>query len=121
MADHSFRSLVGKLRRMWITTFRRRYFREQLARREGECKGCGRCCELTFRCLFLTKERTCSIYGLVRPANCTAFPIDERDLADVDWQCGFRFRPAAVPAEAGSPSRDTAGTGQPQVPEAELG
>lgn len=111
MANHGWRSLRGKLRRMWHTSFRPRYVAEQLARRQGECKGCGRCCALMFRCLFLTREHTCSIYALVRPGNCTAFPIDERDLADVDGQCGFSFSEKAAPVSEGLPARKGLGTG----------
>jgi len=115
MADHSLRSFVGKVRRFWLTSFRPRYVKEQLARREGACKNCGRCCELTFRCLFLTKERMCSIYGLVRPSNCTAFPIDERDLKDVDGQCGFSFGQSLARAPEALPLPPPADPEPPQV------
>ncbi len=104
MGYHPLRSARGKLRRWWLTNFRPGYVAEQLARREGACKGCGRCCRLMFRCLFLTRSHRCFVYGLWRPGNCTAFPIDERDLGDVDGECGYSFSeetvtaPEAVPA-----------------------
>jgi hypothetical protein len=31
------------------------------------------------------------IYGLVRSANCTLFPLDERDVRDAGGACGFYF------------------------------
>ncbi|MFO8006712.1 MAG: hypothetical protein R6V05_03155, partial [Candidatus Brocadiia bacterium] len=82
---------VGKLRRLWLTSFRRGYVSEQLKRRRGSCNGCGRCCELVFRCRFLTGDRRCRIYGRGRPAACRFFPVDERDLTDVGGQCGYWF------------------------------
>jgi len=83
--------LVGKLRRIWLTTFRPSYVRAQLARRQGSCRQCGNCCCLAFRCPLLTGRNRCVIYRLARPANCTRFPIDARDLREVRGQCGYRF------------------------------
>ncbi|MBI3620935.1 MAG: hypothetical protein HY208_01925 [Nitrospirae bacterium] len=76
------------------------YIQDQQQLREGECVRCGRCCRLVFRCPFLggTEENpTCLIYERGRPFQCAAFPIDPRDLADVDFQCGYHF---AAPGEA---------------------
>ncbi len=81
----------GKLRRAWLTSFRSRYVREQRRRRRGRCHQCGECCRLVFRCPMLLKDNRCRIYGLPRPANCTAFPIDRRDIQDVDGACGYSF------------------------------
>jgi hypothetical protein len=86
-----FSFLVGKLRRSWLTTFRPGYVRAQRARRRGSCRQCGRCCRLGFRCPLLTRRNRCAIYHVVRPANCTRFPIDSRDLSEVGGQCGYRF------------------------------
>jgi hypothetical protein len=90
MADKR-RAVAGKVRRAYLALFRREYIYERLERREGACRGCGRCCELLYRCPFLTRERRCAIYGVARPANCKFFPIDERDLHDVGGKCGFSF------------------------------
>ena len=60
------------------------------------------CCEILFRCPFLIKleggKSACSIYEN-RPVQCAAFPIDERCLAEVDFECGYTFRRAVEPAE----------------------
>ena len=85
--------LTGKLRRMWLCTFRPGYVRAQLARRRGACLQCGRCCRLAFRCPMLARGNKCLIYTVARPRNCTMFPLDARDLAEVGNQCGYRFVP----------------------------
>ncbi len=85
--------LKGKVRRLWLTWFRKGYVRSQLARRQGECLQCGDCCKLMFRCLYLTRDQLCSRYDHGRPDNCTCFPIDERDLRDVGPRCGYSFPP----------------------------
>lgn len=93
------RHLRGKIRRYTLNRFRRAYVEEQAMRRQGECSHCGNCCEILFRCPFLlTLEdgtSQCSIYE-DRPGQCAAFPIDARDLADVD-DCTFTFAPSDVP------------------------
>ncbi len=81
----------GKLRRAWLTSFRPGYVREQRQRRQGQCRQCAKCCRLVFRCPFLLRNNRCLVYGLVRPASCTAFPIDLRDIRDVDGVCGYSF------------------------------
>lgn len=85
--------LKGKLRRFWLTTFRKGYVEAQLARRQGECLQCGKCCKLMFRCIYLTRDQLCSRYHAGRPANCTSFPIDQRDLRDAGGSCGYSFPP----------------------------
>jgi len=94
-----FSKLVNKVRRFLLCTVNTSYIENQQQLREGECVRCGRCCRLVFRCPFLggTEENpTCTIYEQGRPFQCAAFPIDPRDLADVDFQCGYHF---AAPAE----------------------
>jgi len=91
----------GKLRRFYLLRLRRGYVEKSLERRVGECRRSGACCNLMFPCPligWLDRLPTCSIYQH-RPRNCTAFPIDERDLRDRDilnpWEpCGFSFRDA---------------------------
>ena len=90
----------GKVRRLYLATFRPGYVRESRARREGECQRCGACCALGVRCPCLRRNghgTECAIHG-VRPTNCRLFPIDERDLAERDMilphrPCGYSFAP----------------------------
>jgi len=89
-----FSQLGNKLRRMVLCTIRMDYVQQQTELRGGECVGCGRCCKLVFRCPFLggTDENPrCLVYD-DRPKPCQAFPIDERDLVDVRYQCGYFFQ-----------------------------
>lgn len=85
--------LKGKVRRWWLTTFRKEYVRRQLELRQGECNQCGACCKLMFRCFYLKRDNRCSKYHNGRPPNCTCFPIDERDLRDAGVVCGYSFPP----------------------------
>lgn len=90
--------LGNKFRRLILCTIKQDYVRVQEQLRGGECVGCGRCCKLVFRCPYLggTDENPrCLVYD-DRPKPCQAFPIDERDLVDVNFQCGYFF-PSNVP------------------------
>ncbi|MFW6108759.1 MAG: hypothetical protein ACOC8D_02985 [bacterium] len=90
--------LRGKVRRFYLGVFRRRYVRQNHARRHGECARCGACCIMGFHCLTLRRNghgTECAIHNH-RPMNCRLFPIDERDLADRDLilphvPCGYHF------------------------------
>jgi hypothetical protein len=87
--------LSNKVRRLLLCTMKPDYIKQQELMRGGECVGCGRCCKLVFRCPFLggTEENPrCEVYD-DRPKPCQVFPIDERDLADVNFQCGYFFLP----------------------------
>jgi len=90
--------LRGKARRLYLGIFRRRYVRQSVARRRGECRRCGACCKLGFRCCLLRDNGAVSecLLHRLRPPSCRLFPIDERDLADRDLvepevPCGYRF------------------------------
>ncbi|MBM4038989.1 MAG: hypothetical protein FJ290_10805 [Planctomycetes bacterium] len=92
------RLMWGKARRFGLGLFRRGYVRRSAARREGECRRCGACCKLGYRCQFLRDvgDLTECRFHRLRPHNCRLFPIDERDLADrdavaPDVPCGYRF------------------------------
>jgi len=112
--------LRGKVRRFFLAHTRRgrEYIRRMEARRIGECRRCGACCKLVYRCPFLRFENgvaVCTIHK-VRPANCRIFPVDPRDLADrdkiaPDLPCGFSFveERAAAPASAAGPEGNRAG------------
>ena len=83
------RDAWGKARRCYAGSYARAKVIDDLQRRRGECRRCGSCCRIVYRCPFL-EGNTCVIYG-IRPEQCRLFPIDERDLASVDGQCGFYF------------------------------
>jgi tetratricopeptide (TPR) repeat protein len=126
---------LGKLRRFYLHMFNRDYLRRNHARRKGECRRCGLCCELMFTCPYLegsNGDTSCACHG-TRWDNCKIFPVDERDLADRDrvsddGPCGFRFDPPmrpqrwlftlAVAALAGlaATSRATAASPGPGLP-----
>lgn len=81
----------GQIRRLYLNYFRKGYVERQLEIRKGYCKQCGKCCELSFKCFFLTKTRKCIIYHKGRPKHCKTFPLDERDLRDIKGECGYYF------------------------------
>jgi hypothetical protein len=88
----------NKIRRFILCLIGKDYVKEQEKLRFGDCVLCGKCCQLVIPCPFLEgKEEveadhlSCLIYHKGRPPQCVAFPIDERDLADVNFQCGYYF------------------------------
>jgi hypothetical protein len=85
---------TGKFRRFWLVHFRKEYVHRQLPVRKGKCHQCGTCCNLLFTCPMLTKQRRCFVYGSCRPQACKVFPIDQRDIDEVNFcsgHCGYRF------------------------------
>jgi hypothetical protein len=96
----------GKLRRFALAHFQKAYVLEQRSIREGTCRQCGTCCNLLFTCPSLTKQSSCLIYGKCRPEVCKLFPLDQRDIQEIELcggRCGYRFpesflsaRPEAV-------------------------
>jgi hypothetical protein len=89
-----FKLASGKIRRFWLIRLRKDYVDAQIANRQGECNHCGNCCEILFKCPFLITledaSSQCSIYE-DRPGQCAAFPIDVKDLSDVDFDCTYTF------------------------------
>jgi hypothetical protein len=88
--------VANKVRRTYLCYFDPEYVKENEAARVGECVGCGKCCTLVFRCVFLEgsdEQSRCKIYTIGRPKPCGAFPIDPKDLADVNFLCGYSFVP----------------------------
>ncbi len=85
---------AGKVRRFLLLRFRKSYATEQIEKRQGECNQCGNCCEILFQCPFLVKNDTddtyCSIYEN-RPKQCAAFPVNEKCLSEVDFDCSYSF------------------------------
>lgn len=83
----------GKIRRFYITHFRKGYLKTQLIKRRGVCKQCGKCCKLGVECIFLSYRNGvafCRIYRY-RPKQCRIFPIDARDIEESGC-IGFYFR-----------------------------
>ena len=68
--------------------------------RRGECKRCGNCCSLFWRCPFLEDTARCTFYeNRFKP--CRNFPIDARDITGAASGCGHYFvTEAAAGAEA---------------------
>jgi Fe-S-cluster containining protein len=62
--------------------------------RTGDCNGCGDCCKLPFRCVFLKETQDgiarCSIYS-VRPPSCRKFPRNKAQWLSVKKNCSFSF------------------------------
>lgn len=92
-----WRLLRGTVRRFVWTMFRPGYVKRQLAARSGECKRCGVCCHIAWKCRYITTKEglpSCSIYNIFRFRNCIDFPIDQSDLTDRDavspeTRCGY--------------------------------
>jgi len=82
--------LLGKVRRFFLVKFRPDYVRKSIARRRGQCRRCGRCCSLAFRCPHLKEGNQCAIYAN-RYEQCALFPIDERDLKYLKDTCGHYY------------------------------
>lgn len=93
-------NLLGTPRRFFLTHFRSAAVARSLALRRGECNRCGVCCQLVVTCVHLRWENglaACAIYGK-HPPNCSRFPINPADLADVNRiaphkPCNFFFVP----------------------------
>ncbi|MBI5746610.1 MAG: hypothetical protein HZA13_06395 [Nitrospirae bacterium] len=86
--------IANKIRRYLLCKTGNGYIEKQMAVRLGDCLQCGRCCRLIYRCPFLAGSGSnirCLIYHKGRPDQCRAFPIDRRDLGDVDFRCGYFF------------------------------
>ncbi|HUT33686.1 MAG TPA: hypothetical protein VNE39_09415 [Planctomycetota bacterium] len=94
--------LWGRPRRLFLNVFRPGYVRASLARRRGECRRCGACCQMGLYCRHLKYGAgdlsECVRYQKWRSSNCRNFPMDERDLAErdlvaPDTPCGYSFEP----------------------------
>ena len=97
--------LMGRPRRLFLNLCRPGRVRASLARRRGECRRCGACCQMGVRCRHLRYNghlAECSRYQKYRSSNCRNFPMTERDLAErdlvaPDTPCGFYFVGPASP------------------------
>jgi len=93
-AFNTIKKIKSKLRRFVLCNFKQKYIKEQIKTRYGDCFQCGKCCNLLYRCPFLEGSEgyaLCAIYHNGRPKQCKAFPIDYKDLKDVDYLCGYYF------------------------------
>ena len=87
--------LQGKIRRFIRSNVYTRDNDALLAKRRGECTRCGACCKILVRCPFLEEqdgEYSCQIYG-EHFAQCRIFPLTEKDLREIDEDCGYYFEP----------------------------
>ena len=62
--------------------------------RKGKCIGCGSCCKLPVKCIFLRENEdgtcgTCTIYKF-RPPTCRKYPRT-KDEHITSEKCGYRF------------------------------
>lgn len=92
--NDNFQQAVGKVRRFYLLHCRKNYVRRQLSLRRGECRQCAACCSLLFPCAAQTANNLCSRYHGRRWAVCEVFPIDSRDIRDVErngGECGYYF------------------------------
>jgi len=89
LLGHSL-EFIGKLRRFLDTQFRKDKTAASISKRRGACRRCGSCCAIVFRCPFLTKSNSCSIYS-IRPKQCRLYPINQKDLRFREHVCGFHF------------------------------
>lgn len=86
---------TGKVRRFIKATIQQKRTLELVAAsRRGQCTRCGACCMILLRCPFLERTRDhqyrCKIYGR-HFAQCKLFPMEPRDLAEIDTECGYFF------------------------------
>lgn len=92
------RLIRGKLQRFYKGHFKKGYVAACIEARKGECKRCGACCQLLFRCAFAAECKAgvgCKIYAK-RPVNCRIFPLNRSDLKERDLvmpgsKCGYYF------------------------------
>ena len=81
---------IGKARRFYLSHLRRGYIERMRKLRRGECKRCGKCCALFWKCPYIQESSQCRIYDK-RFKPCSDFPIDSRDISGVCADCGHYF------------------------------
>jgi len=96
--------LVGQARRQVLCRLRPGYVAMACEQRQGDCRQCGSCCHLTFRCPFWQSDGLCRIYER-RTRTCRAFPIDALDLRLTRVPCGYYFvEPGPEAADRADPA-----------------
>ena len=84
---------VGKVRRWVKSNFMSGKTKETIAARIGECKRCGACCKIVFKCPFYKEKEgrgLCLIYGH-HFTQCKLFPIEPKDLIGLEGICHYKF------------------------------
>jgi hypothetical protein len=81
--------LAGQIRRQYLSRLRPGYVAKVRAQRQGTCRRCGSCCDLTFHCPYLS-ESGCTHYEK-RTLTCRDFPLDARDLRWTRVPCGHHY------------------------------
>lgn len=89
---------ITAIRRPFYSIFKKEYIKKNLGRRKGECKKCGKCCEvmdiLSLKCKYF-KEEKCTIfkdeYGKNVECDIHQYPFDEKDktITKKHTNCGF--------------------------------
>jgi hypothetical protein len=86
-----FIRLYGQARRQYLSRVRPGYVSHAKTLRRGECRRCGSCCNLTFRCPYLAEDATGCLHYEKRQVTCRDFPIDALDLRLTRVPCGHYF------------------------------
>lgn len=87
------RQAVGKVRRWVKSNFMTGKAQATISARIGECKRCGSCCKIVFKCPFYKEKEgrgLCAIYGH-HFAQCKLFPIEPKDLIGLEDICQYKF------------------------------
>lgn len=83
----------GKFRRFFQSHFLKSFVKSQHNKRLGQCKRCGKCCKILYKCPFLVELKDgstqCKVYKK-RPLQCRTYPITEKDLKNAGCK-GFLF------------------------------
>jgi len=91
---------TGAIRRPFYNLFRKEYIKKQLAERKGECKQCGKCCEIMdvigLKCKYF-KEGKCIIFKYAmkkKLCDTYVYPFDEKDkrVTKNYTKCGFYWK-----------------------------
>ncbi len=89
-----------KLHNTWMTYFRPTSVAQWADWRQKECDHCGACCEILWRCPFLSTDQDgtshCTVHAK-RPLPCRTFPIDPESVEliskkrTLERSCSYRF------------------------------
>jgi hypothetical protein len=90
------RTIKNQLRRYYYFRFRKEYIAASIAKRQGSCKKCGKCCEvMIFQCVNFEKP-ICKIWQRMGfeqlPHQCQVYPFDESDKNSSAPDCGYYWR-----------------------------
>lgn len=87
-------SFKMQLKRRYLMLLKKETVASGLARRRGECLGCGECCKASFDCPFLYRQGDrllCRIHE-TKPEVCKTYPFNEQDVfPHTIGKCGYYF------------------------------